>query len=568
MKNTMNEYNKWVQNENLDINTREELNKLSGNEEDIYEAFYRELEFGTAGLRGIMGVGTNRMNVYVIGKVTQGLADYMNEKFENPSIAISYDSRINSFEFAKKTASVMAANGIKAYIYKNLMPVSALSFAVRALSCDMGVMITASHNPKEYNGYKVYNNQGCQILGTDPQDILRYIGKVDIFNDVKDLPFEEALQKNCEYISEETENMYIDKAYSYSLEAVSLKDFKLIYTPLNGAGNLPVKRVLKKAGLKNVLTVREQELPDGNFPTCPYPNPELKEVYNLAIDLCRKEDGDLIIATDPDCDRVGVAVKNGNEFVCLKGNHIGVLLFDYICKVRELPKEAVAIRTIVSTPLMDEIAKDYNVKVDKTLIGFKYIGEKIHTLKEKYVFGFEEGNGYLAGEYVRDKDGVSTSMLVCQMAAYYKDKGKTLLDALRELYDKYGFFEEKVLSFTFEGSKGSKKIEKIMESIRKEKRKDFMGKKATSIIDYSLGEEYFTGSEAACCMVAGTKPTGLPKENIMEFTFTDNSKIIVRPSGTEPKIKVYLFAKEKSKSLADKKIEDNEEKIRKIIENE
>ena len=538
------QYEKWLAQPNLDVDIKAELEAMKGDDDAIYEAFYRDLEFGTAGLRGVMAAGTNRMNIYVIRRVTQGLANYMNSRFENPSVAISYDSRNNSRLFAETTAAVLTANGIKAYIYKQLMPVSGCSFAIRHLGCDMGIMITASHNPKKYNGYKVYNKNGCQILGSDPKDILAEIEKVDIFDDVKSMSFEEALESGAEFISEEVEQAYLEKAYSYSLPSVDLKDFKVVFTPLNGAGLMPVTWILDKAGVGNTYVVPEQEEPDGNFPTCPSPNPEEHDVYDLAIKLNEEKDADIIIATDPDCDRVGIAQKTSKGYTYPKGNHIGVLLFDYICRNKELPKDPVMIRTIVSTPLVDRIAAEYGVEVQQTLIGFKYIGEKIDQLGDRYVFGFEEGNGYLAGDYVRDKDGVSTAMLVAQMAAYHKSRGMDIEQVMEELYEKYGTYLENVISFTFEGSAGAKKMQEIMAFFRESE--DFLGKKMISRLDYLEQDE-------------------LPKENIMEYVFEDESKVIVRPSGTEPKIKIYLFARGEDETKAQAIIKENEERMRELM---
>lgn len=566
MRKIKEEFNKWIKNEEMPESLRDELEAMKKNPEDIYEAFYRDLEFGTAGLRGIMGAGTNRMNVCVIRKVTQGIANYMNDKFSEPSIAISYDSRNNSRIFAETTAGVMCANGVHVYIYSQLMPVSALSFAVRRLHCDMGVMITASHNPKQYNGYKVYNCNGCQILGNDPKEILDYINKVDIFEDVNTMEFNDSLRDGCEYISRELEQEYIDKAFSFGTNDVSLDDFSLIYSPLNGAGNGPVKKVLEKAGLKTLHIVSEQQEPDGDFPTCPYPNPENRDVYKLATDLCEEQKGDLVILTDPDCDRVGISLKMEDQYVYPKGNHIGVLLFDYLCKAKQLPQDPVMVRTIVSTELVDQIAADNGVEVEKTLIGFKYIGEKIDQLKERYVFGFEEGNGYLAGDYVRDKDGVSTTLLVCQMAAYYKQKGLSLIEVLDQISQKYGYYREKVLNFTFEGSAGLETMKSIMDYIRENQRQDiFGGKKTIQITDYLAGSTYDPKDSELKSMFGGSKPTDLPKENIMEFVYEDGSKLIIRPSGTEPKIKVYLFAHDKDYERADKLIEENERIARDLI---
>ena len=540
-------FEEWLAAPDLDEEIRADLLAMKDDDDAIYEAFYRDLEFGTAGLRGVMAAGTNRMNIYVIRRTTQGLANYMNKTFKDPSVAISYDSRNGSRRFAETTAAVLAANGIRAHMYRQLMPVSACSYAIRQLGCDMGIMITASHNPKKYNGYKVYGSDGCQIIGSVPDDILAEIEKVDIFKDVKSMSFEEALENGAELIPESFEEEYIEKALSYSLPDADVSDLKVIYTPLNGAGNYPVREILKRIGVKNVFVVPEQENPDGNFPTCPYPNPEEHAVYELAKKLNEEKDGDIIIATDPDCDRVGICQKTKNGYINPKGNHIGVLLFDYICKHKELPKDPVAIRTIVSTPLYDRIAADYGIEVQNTLIGFKWIGSKINELGDRYVFGFEEGNGYLPGDYVRDKDGLVTSMLVAQMVAYHKARGKDLGEVMEELFQKYGYYQESVKSFEFEGSAGADKMQEIMAFFRGST--DFMGKKIVKRIDYLEQDE-------------------LPKSNIMEYVFEDGSKVIIRPSGTEPKIKVYLFANGADREEAVRLVEENENRMKEIIENE
>lgn len=563
------EYKKWLNKKDILPEIREELSEMDRDEAKIYEAFYQDLRFGTAGLRGIMGAGTNRMNIYVIGKVTQGLADYMNENFREPSAAIAYDSRNNSRFFAQTAAGILSANNIKTYIYKELMPVSALSFAVRELACDMGIMITASHNPKEYNGYKVYRSDGCQILGSVPQDILDHIEKVDIFGDVRTADFNDALKKNCSFISEKTEKKYIDKAFGYSL-GEDLRDLRLVYTPLNGTGKVPVCRILEKGGLKDIHLVEEQKDPDGDFPTCPYPNPEIPEIYDLASKRCDEAGGDLILATDPDCDRVGIAEKNGGDLHIFSGNQIAVLLFDYICRKKKLPQDAVAVRTIVSTRLADQIARENGVRIEKTLVGFKYIGEKIRELEdggkeESFIFGFEEGNGFLPGSYVRDKDGVSTALLVCQMAASHKAEGRSLTEALEELYRKYGFYREKVLNYVFEGSEGVKKISGIMDFFRNSQRESFLGERPSEITDYREGSRYMLGDCSGCVLAAGSRPTGLPRENVMGFSFRSGREFIVRPSGTEPKLKIYLFSAAADSDKAEADIEKMEREIKNLI---
>ena len=547
MEEAKKRYEEWLAYPGLEDDMRADLESMKGDDSAIYEAFYRDLEFGTAGLRGVMAAGTNRMNIYVIRRATQGLANYMNKHFAEPSAVISYDSRNGSRRFAETTAGVLAANGVKVHMFRQLMPVSACSYAIRQLGCDMGIMITASHNPKKYNGYKVYGDDGRQITGSVPDEILAEIEKLDIFKDVKCMEFEEALENGAELIPESFEEEYIEKAFSYSLPDADVSDLKVVYTPLNGAGNGPVRDILSRIGVKNVYVVPEQEEPNGDFPTCPYPNPEEHAVYDLAIKINEEKDADIIIATDPDCDRVGICQKTKQGYIYPKGNHIGVLLFDYICRHKELPKDPVAVRTIVSTPLYDRIAADYGIEVQTTLIGFKWIGGKINEVGERYVFGFEEGNGFLPGDYVRDKDGLVTSMLVAQMVAYHKARGMDLADAMDELFEKYGYYQESVKSFEFEGSAGAEKMKEIMAYFRGST--DFMGKKIVDRIDYLEQDR-------------------LPKSNIMEYVFEDGSKVIIRPSGTEPKIKVYLFANGKDRAEAERLVAENENRMKEIIENE
>ncbi|MEA4922338.1 MAG: phospho-sugar mutase [Eubacteriaceae bacterium] len=559
MKKCIKEYKRWLRNTDPGDDLFDGLLMMEDKEDDIYEAFYKDLKFGTSGLRGVMMPGTNRMNVPVVRRATQGLSDYMNIYYKNPSAVISYDSRNNSKKYADAAAEVLAANDIKTYVFNEIMPVSALSFAIRELSCDMGIMITASHNPKEYNGYKVYDSEGCQIRSRVAEGIFEEIKKVDIFGDVRNGRGKGLIAAVPEKISHD----FVEEAYKVSPgEDRDLSDLKLVYTPLNGTGQKPITELLSKAGLKNIHVVEEQKMPDGDFPTCPSPNPEYSEIYGLAERLCDDTDSDLIIATDPDCDRLGIAVKKGNGYKNLSGNQIAVLLFDYICRAKEIPEQAVAVRSIVSTPQIDKIAEENGIGIETCLIGFKYIGEKIGRLRDRFIFGFEEGNGYLAGDFVRDKDGVSTALLACRMAAYHKERGRTLLQALEEISEEYGYYKEKVLSFTFDGSRGVKKMQKIMDSIRKHSHEDIFGKKATTIIDYLTGEQYIIGDSSKCEMAAGTRPTGLPKENILEFVLNDESRIIIRPSGTEPKIKVYLFACSRQKATAKTIINDNAEKVK------
>ncbi|MEE1039081.1 MAG: phospho-sugar mutase, partial [Eubacterium sp.] len=474
MEKILKQYNRWVNHEDMPADLLEELNDMKDDHKKIEEAFYKDLEFGTSGLRGIMGPGNNRMNDFVVARATQGLANYMKKtldfsNWENdmPSVVISYDSRFNSRKFATITAEVFSANGIKAYIFEEMMPVSLLSFAVRHLGCQYGIMITASHNSKEYNGYKVYNRHGSQIIGDEPKLILNEIDALDIFKDVK-----AGLDDNVVWLDGELKDIFVEKALVNSLRygkeseyegPRDIENLKVVYSPLNGSGRVPVLDVISKLGVKEIYTVAEQLEEDGSFATCPKPNPEKPEVYELGRKLLAEKNADILIVTDPDCDRIGVAT---GEKV-LSGNQLAVLLFDYICRHKKpLPRRAVAVRSIVSTPLVDAIAADYGVEIQETLIGFKYIGEKIDQLGKDYIFGFEEGNGYLAFDHMRDKDGVSTAMLVCEMAAEYKAQGLTLDKALKKIYKKYGYYGERVVNYTFSGIEGLKRREEIMNYLR------------------------------------------------------------------------------------------------------
>jgi phosphoglucomutase len=545
-------YDRWINETALEPAIKDALVEMGSRDEELFDAFYRDLEFGTAGLRGIMGPGTNRMNTVVIKRVTQGIANYLKGKFEKQAVAISYDSRKNSRLFAETAASVLAANGITVWIFRQMMPVPALSFVTRHLNCQAGFMITASHNPKEYNGFKVYGPDGGQILSDVADEILNEIDQVDYFTGHKEMPFEEALRATCKYITEEIEETYIQAVMKLSTEE-GLTDINLVYTPLNGAGLGPVWATLTRGGLRQIHVVPEQKNPNGDFPTCPKPNPELPEVYQLAMKLAKEVDGDLILATDPDSDRVGMAIPmNTNadlkEYRVLTGNEIAALLLDYLIKTKPLPPNPIIIRTIVSTPMVDYMAKQVHGEIKKTLIGFKYIGAILTELEkegniDRFLFGFEEGNGFLAGSYVRDKDAVGTALLLCQMAAYHKRQGVSMSDALARIYERNGIFREKVLSYEFDGAKGIDTMRAIMERFRGEQREDFLGKKAIKVTDYLEGETHYLGSATSCDMSIGMKPTNLPKENIMEFVYGDNTSFVVRPSGTEPKLKIYLFAR-------------------------
>ena len=541
----MTEYERWLSQPLDDPDLTEELKSIQGQEDEINDRFYRELEFGTAGLRGVIGAGTNRMNVYTVRKATQGLSNYLLKHAEGKpqSVAIAYDSRIKGVLFSKESAAVLAANGIKAYIYPQLMPTPALSFAVRHLKCDAGICVTASHNPAKYNGYKAYGSDGCQITADMADGITQEIGALDIFSGVKKMDFEEGRKQGLiEYIGDETMGAFLDNVYKESL-IDDASNLKLVYTPLNGAGRVCVLRILERIGIKDVTVVPEQEYPDGNFPTCPYPNPEFREALQKGLELCEKVQPDLLLATDPDSDRVGIAVNQNGEFKLMTGNEVGILLLDFIARVKQeqgkLPAHPVAVTTIVSTDMVDPIAQHYGVEMRRCLTGFKYIGDIIAELEEKegnadsYLLGFEESYGYLSGGYVRDKDAVDGSMLICEMASYYKRQGKTLVDAMNELYETYGYYQNATLNFAFEGEDGMKTMQKIMDTLRQEPPAEIAGTKVVGRSDYLLSQSY--GDKEGVI--------DLPKSNVLEYRMENGCKLIVRPSGTEPKIKIYLSGK-------------------------
>ena len=537
-------YKLWCEKAVKDPDLISELKAIENDSDAISDAFYKDLEFGTGGLRGVIGAGTNRMNVYTVGKASQGLAAYVNSVTDNGKIAIAYDSRIKSDLFAKTAACVFAANGIKVYIYKELMPTPMLSFAVRRLKCDAGVVVTASHNPAKYNGYKAYGPDGCQ-LGLEAADyVLSIMNKVDIFDGVKDTDFETAVEKGqIEYIGDDVINDYLScvEACRVAPEA-DVASLKVIYTPLHGSGNKPVRKLLDRIGVKNVTVVPEQEKPNGNFPTAPYPNPEIRQAFECALKLADSVKPDLLLATDPDCDRVGIAVPYNGEYKLLSGNDVGALLLDFTLARRTengtLPNKPVAVKTIVTTELCRKIADNYGCELRDVLTGFKFIGEQITELEKKgeenrFVFGFEESYGYLGGSYVRDKDAVIGSMLICEMVAYYKAEGKSLIDVLDMLYKKYGYYLCSQKSFTCEGESGMNRIKGIMESIRAEAPSVINGHKAVRFDDYetSVSRNMCDGSE---------RKITLPRSNVLAFYMEDGSSLIVRPSGTEPKIKLYL----------------------------
>ncbi len=534
-------YNYWLSQKDLDKEVLSQLKAIEGNENEIFESFYKDLEFGTAGLRGILGAGTNRMNIYTVGKASDGFAKYLKENFENPSIAIAYDSRINSELFAWVSARIMAKNGIKVYIYSELMPTPMLSYAVRHYKCDGGIVITASHNPAKYNGYKVYGPDGCQAGPEMADAILNCINKTDMFK----VQLAEKDDKNINIIPDSVIESFIDTILKKRVyeDKDAVKNLNIVYTPLNGTGMMPVKRVMDKMGVENMVVVKEQQFPDGNFPTCSYPNPEIREALEKGLELLEETKGDILIATDPDADRVGVAVKHNNEFRLITGNEMGVLMLDYICRAKTLngtmPQNPVAVKTIVTTAMVDAVCNKYNVKLESVLTGFKFIGGVIADLEENnrvedYLLGFEESYGYLLGEHVRDKDAVSAVMLIADMTAFYKSKGKTLVDVLEEMFKEFGYFENKTVTFAFEGASGLEKMAALMEQLRSIPPKEVAGAEIVEISDYKLS---ITKNQN------GETPITLPKSNVLAYKLSDGCSFVVRPSGTEPKLKIYMFVK-------------------------
>lgn len=565
-----NEYEVWKKKVTEDADLTEELTDMEGKEDRITDAFYQNLAFGTGGLRGVIGAGTNRMNIYTVGKASQGLADYINRHFpkEERKIAVSYDSRIKSSLFAKRAAEVFAANGIKVFIYTELMPTPMLSWAVRRLSCAAGVMVTASHNPSKYNGYKVYGPDGCQITTDAAAEILGCIEKTDVFEDVKREAFETALENgSISYIGEDTVTSFIEAVKGQSMLTKSEenvdKNISIVYSPLNGTGLKPVLRTLKESGFTNITVVKEQEQPDGHFPTCPYPNPEIREAMALGMEYAKKCGADLLLATDPDCDRVGIAVPDRDgEYVLLSGNETGLLLLNYICSMRQavgiMPEHPVFVKTIVTMDMAARIAADYGVKTVDVLTGFKFIGDQIARLEAEgrendYILGFEESYGYLSGSYVRDKDAVDGAFLICEMAAYYRSKGMGLLEVLEGLYEKYGFCLNTLHSYEFEGMEGFEKMKGIMNRLHAmasriaEGEAVCIGGRKTEAV-----EDYLSGTISRADKT--TEPiTGLPSSDVLKFRLAGNASVVVRPSGTEPKLKLYISvsAEDKAKAQAE-----------------
>lgn len=536
------EYRRWLTKADMDPTLLEELRAMDEKQQE--DAFYRDLSFGTGGLRGVIGAGTNRMNIYTVAKATQGLANYLKEHFRAPSVAIGFDSRINSELFSKVAARVFAANGVKVHIWPELMPVPTVSFAVRELGCSAGVMVTASHNPSKYNGYKVYGADGCQITTQGAAEVLAKIEALDIFQDVRIMDFGTAWNDGqILHIPEAVYTAFVEnvKAQSVLYGDKTTHDVAIVYSPLNGAGRKPVLRTLKELGYTNITVVKEQEEPDGRFPTCPYPNPEIREAMELGLGYAKEKNADLLLATDPDCDRVGIAVKNAQgDYVLLSGNEVGLLLLDYLCAQKQkhgkMPKDPVLVKTIVTVDLAERIAEHYGVETRNVLTGFKYIGEQIGLLEKageerRYLFGFEESYGYLTGIYVRDKDGVDGAVMICEMFSFYAARGIRLTDQLAKLYERYGYCRNTLHSYQFEGSAGFAKMQGIMAAFR-QGISTFGGKAVEKVLDYSAGLD------------------GLPKADVLKFYLDGGTTLVVRPSGTEPKLKLYLSVTAKDEAEA------------------
>lgn len=551
-------YNEWLEKAVIDPDLKTELENIKGKDEEILDRFYRCLEFGTAGLRGVIGAGTNRMNYYTVCQATQGLAYFLKKHFENPSVAIGYDSRIKSEYLSIEAAKVLAANDIKVYLYKELEPTPCLSFAIRYFKTSSGIILTASHNPAKYNGYKCYNSNGYQMTDDEAAETYDFIQQVDYFTGIKTMDFDKAVEAGLiEYMGDEVINAFLDEVQKQCVnpDIVKSADLKVIYTPLNGTGNKPVRAILDRIGVKNVYVVPEQELPDGNFPTCPFPNPEIRQSFECALKMAEDIQPDLLLATDPDCDRVGIAVQDGNGgYKLMSGNEVGAMLLNYLLSQKaekgRLSAQSIAVKSFVSTDLAEVIAKKYNCTFKNLLTGFKYIGELITRLESEsraddFVMGFEESYGYLAGTHARDKDAVVASMLICEMAAYYKSKGMSLAQVMDGIYDEFGYYFNTVSSYTFEGAAGMEKMTAIMDSLRENAPERFAEMTVVKIDDYKTSVSKNTAD-------GSTAKIELPKSNVLAYTLTDGNKIIVRPSGTEPKIKAYITAIGKTKDEAQK----------------
>ena len=563
-------YDLWCEKATADKDLLPELESVKGNEDEILDRFYKNLEFGTAGLRGVIGAGTNRMNVYTVNQATQGLADYLNADFENPSIAIAYDSRIKSDVFARSAAAVLAANGVQVHLYPELVPTPMLSYAVRTLHCSSGIIITASHNPSKYNGYKCYDPNGYQMTDEAAAKTYAYIQKMDMFSGVRTMDFDEAVAAGkITYIGREVFEGFYREVLKAQVnpDAAKGSDLSVIYTPLNGTGNKHVREILKEIGITDVTVVPEQELPDGNFPTCPYPNPEIRQAFERAIALTETKKADLLLATDPDCDRVGIAVLDDGEYKLMTGNEVGAMLTEYVLsslsEQGKLPKNPIVVKTIVTSRLVAEIAAAYGAETADLLTGFKYIGELVTKLEKKgetdrFVIGMEESYGYLRGAHARDKDAVVASMLICEMAAYYKRKGMSLYDFMQSIYKKYGMYLNTLLNFNFEGAAGMQKMQDMMTSLRNNPPKEIAGERVRLISDYetSVTKDTATGEET---------PITLPKSNVLSYRLDGATGVIVRPSGTEPKIKIYVTSvadtRENAQAKADQIAADMEKAL-------
>ena len=545
------EYSRWCKAELVDFDLKRELTEIAGDEDAIRERFAASLSFGTAGLRGTLGVGTNRMNIWVVRQATQGIADWVKTKGGSQTVAISYDSRLKGWNFARDAASVLAANGIQVRLYDELMPVPALSFATRYYNCNAGIMITASHNPAKYNGYKAYGADGCQVTDEDAAVVYAAIQKTDVLGGAKFMSFAEGVEKGLiRFVGDDCKEAFYAAVESRQVRPGICKTagLKLVYSPLNGTGLVPVTRVLKDIGVEDVTIVKEQEYPNGYFTTCPYPNPEIFEALEKGLALAKETGADLMLATDPDADRVGIAMRTPDgEYELVSGNEMGVLLLDYIAAGRKeagtMPERPVAVKSVVSTQLADKVAEHYGVELRSVLTGFKWIGDQIHRLEskneaERFIFGFEESYGYLAGTYVRDKDAVVASMLICEMAAYYRSIGSSIKARLEEIYETYGHYLNAVDSFEFPGLSGMEKMSGIMEALRKNPPKELAGYAVTKVTDFEQAET-----------------TGLPRANILLFALENGETAIVRPSGTEPKIKTYFTTKGKGMDEAKKEKE-------------
>ncbi|MGX6590767.1 phospho-sugar mutase [Cetobacterium ceti] len=566
-------YLEWLESDYIDEKDKEELKSIENKEKEIEDRFYTNLSFGTGGMRGVRGVGTNRINKYMIRKATQGLSNYIEkvsgEEGKKKGVAIAYDCRIGSVEFALNSALVLAGNGIKAYLFKSLRSTPELSFAVRELGTEAGIVVTASHNPQEYNGYKVYWKDGGQIIEPQASGIVNEVNKVENFNEIKFISEEEALEKGLlEYIDETLDTKYIEavKEQIIRKDIPGKKDFKIVYSPLHGTGRRPVQRVLKEAGFESVYTVKAQEMPDGNFPTCSYANPEDPAVFKLGIELAEEVGAKICMANDPDADRIGIAIKNNEgTWIYPNGNQMGLLLMNYILEnKKDIPTNGSIISTIVSTPMLDPIAKEKNIKVFRTLTGFKFIGEKIREFEEKkldgtYLFGFEESYGYLIGTHARDKDAVVSTLIIAEMAAYYDSIGSSIDEELKKIYDKYGWYKEGIIAVTKKGKSGVEEIEKIMTSLKNHREKTLLGKNILRIKDFeqSLEKNILTGEESVI---------NLPKSNVIQFILEDGTYITGRPSGTEPKIKYYFCIIGKNSEDAEKKLKNTMEKFENLVD--